>query len=303
MNWFLIALLSPALHGLTNHIDKYLLSKYFKGSDSAALLIFSSIFGVFILPLIILIEPDVFNIEASHTFLLLVGGVMYTVCLIPYFYALSKDEASVVVPLFQTVPIFGYILAFLVLGETLTREQILASFLIILGAITLSLNLDERRPKLKKTIFFSMLISSLLAAFGGLIFKFVAIEEGFWTSSFWIYIGYAIVGLFLLIFTKVYRLKFLKLIRTNKISILAVNSLNETLFIIGALGLAFASLLAPLALVLTVDGLQPLFVFTYGVIITLFFPNLGKESLVRKNLIQKTIALSAILLGAYLLNT
>ena len=31
MNWFLIALLPPALWSVTNHFDKYLLSKFFKG--------------------------------------------------------------------------------------------------------------------------------------------------------------------------------------------------------------------------------------------------------------------------------
>jgi len=91
-------------------------------------------------------------------------------------------------------------------------------------------------------------------------------------------------------------------IHRNKLSILTVNSFNEILFIIGALGMTFASLLAPLALVLVVDGLQPFFVLVYGIIITLFLPKLGEESLLKKDLIQKIIAILVIVVGTYFLN-
>ena len=291
MSWFFIALLSPVLHAAANHIDKYLLSRYFKGGGTATLIIFSSIFGLVVLPFIVLIEPNVLDITPSHALLLLLSGIIYTVYLIPYFYALNQDEASIVVPLFQTVPIFGYILAYFVLGETLNNQQIFASLLIISGAVFLSLDLNQKRLTIKKNIFLAMLLSSFLVALGALIFKFVAIQETFWVSSFWNYIGYAIVGSFLLTFIKSYRKQFLKVIHRNKLSILTVNSFNEILFIIGALGMTFASLLAPLALVLVVDGLQPFFVLVYGIIITLFLPKLGEESLLKKDLIQKIIAI------------
>jgi len=186
MSWFFIALLSPVLHAAANHIDKYLLSRYFKGGGTATLIIFSSIFGLVVLPFIVLIEPNVLDITPSHALLLLLSGIIYTVYLIPYFYALNQDEASIVVPLFQTVPIFGYILAYFVLGETLNNQQIFASLLIISGAVFLSLDLNQKRLTIKKNIFLAMLLSSFLVALGALIFKFVAIQETFWVSSFWL---------------------------------------------------------------------------------------------------------------------
>jgi len=61
MNWFLIALVPPALWAITNHFDKYLLSKYFKGGGVGALMVFSSIIGVCLLPVIYWLHPEVIN--------------------------------------------------------------------------------------------------------------------------------------------------------------------------------------------------------------------------------------------------
>ena len=53
MNWLFIALLPPILYAFTNHLDKFLLSKYFKGGHVGTLVLFSSLFCVFALPVII----------------------------------------------------------------------------------------------------------------------------------------------------------------------------------------------------------------------------------------------------------
>lgn len=302
MSWFFFALLSPVLHAAGNHIDKFLLSKYLKNSDSAVLIIFSSLFGLVVFPFIALFHPTVLQVDWKNATLLLICGIVFVLYLIPYFFALNRDEASIVAPLFQTVPIFGYIMAYFVLGESLSSRQILASILIITGAIILSLDIDEKRPKLKKEIFFAMLLSSFLLALGSLIFKFVAIKESFWVSSFWNYMGYSIVGICLLLFVKKYRINFIRLFKTNSIQIISINSLNEILFIVGTLGMTFASLLAPLALVLVVDSFQPFFVFVYGILITLFFTKIGKESLLKKHLIQKIFGIVVIFLGTFFLN-
>lgn len=64
----------------------------------------------------------------------------------------------------------------------------------------------------------------------------------------------------------------------------------------------FATLLAPLALVWVVNGFQPFFVLLYGVIITLFFPKFGTESLLKKHLVQKVVAILIMFVGVLLLN-
>ncbi len=301
MNWFLIALVTPFLDGALSHIDKHLLSKYFKSKGAGALLIFSSLIGMFVFPVIYLFQPNVINIEYKQAILLIVNGFLGALLFLPYFYALEKDEASIVLPLYQTEPIFGYILAYFVLGETLTITQISASLLIIIGAVFLALDLSEKKPKFKKDIFWLITASSFLYAFTRLIFKFVAIKGSFWTTIFWQYVGLGIAGVLIYMLVTPYRKQFLTVLKINKLPVLGLNMLSEIIHVGSTFALHFATLLAPLALVQVVVGFQPFFVFVFGVLITLFLPKFGTESMIRKHLIQKIIAIAIMFAGTILL--
>jgi len=281
MSWFFIALFAPALWSVTNHIDKYLIGKYFRGTGTGALIVFSSLIGLFVLPFILLFQVNVLDIKPLNALLVMGGSAVALLAILIYLYSLKKDEASIVVPLFQTIPVFSYVLAYIVLGETLTSRQMLGAVLVILGAISISFDLTEKKPKFKSVVFFLMLVSSFLSAFSGLIFKFVAVQNGFWTTSFWGYVGDTLVGIFLLLFIRAYRDQFISVIKRSKVPIIGLNALNEIINVIASLCIKFASLLAPLALVWVVNGFQPFFVFIYGVILTLFFPKLGTESLLK----------------------
>jgi len=303
MKWFLIAISSPALWSITNYIDKYLISKYFKNSGTGALIIFSSIIGLFVLPFILIFQPNVLEISPLQAMTIIFSSIISIIAILIYLYALKKDEASIVVPLFQTIPIFAFILGYFFLHEVLTYRQIIGSLIIILGGISLSLDLNNKIPKLKTTILFLMLLSSFFIALSGLIFKVVAIETNFWTTSFWGYIGDVLMGIFFIVAIKSYRVEFLKVIQKNKLPIIGLNALNEILNVIASLTFRFVTLLAPLALVWTVNGFQPFFVFLYGVLITIFFPQLGAESLAKKHIIQKIITIIIMFIGTYILNT
>jgi len=303
MNWLIIALLSPALWAASSHIDKYLIEKYFKGRGVGALIIFSSIIGVFVLPFILLFEPKPFNISFAQLILIIFSSVISILAILIYLYALKKDEASIVVPLFQTIPIFAFILGYLFLGEILSHRQIAGGLLIILGGLGLSLDLKEKVPRLKSNIFFLMLLASLLIAISGLLFKVVAVEANFWTATFWAYAGEILMGAIFLVFIKSYRVEFWQVIQINKLAVLSLNAFNEVINVIATLIFRFVILLAPLALIWAINGLQPLFVFLFGVILTLFFPNLEKESLAKKNVIQKIFTILIMFLGTYFLYT
>src|ERR1039458_2519080 len=143
-NWFCISLIAPVLWTIVNHIDKYLLSKYFKGNGIGAIFLFSSLFSVFVLPGILIFEPSiVLCISVPDIVILLLVGVMSAVAFLLYLYALDIEEASVVIPLLQLIPVFAYFLSYLILGERLNKVQILAALIVILGIVILSLEFDE----------------------------------------------------------------------------------------------------------------------------------------------------------------
>jgi hypothetical protein len=77
--------------------------------------------------------------------------------------------------------------------------------------------------------------------------------------------------------------------------------LNEGLYIIGNVVVAFAYLLAPIGLVLLTESFQPIFVFALGIFFTFFFPKVATEKIYARHILQKVIAICITGLGTYLL--
>lgn len=206
-------------------------------------------------------------------------------------------------PLFQLIPVFSYVLAYLVLGETLVIYQILGGVFIVGGAIGISLDLsDGKKIKFKKEVFWLMMLSSVIFALNFLFFKYFAIQSNFWFTSFWEYVGFAIFAVLIMLFVKSYRAQFVDVLRNNKVTVLGLNGANEIINIIAKISFNFASLLTPVTLVWVVNGLQPFFVFVYGVLLTLFFPKISQENISKKVLSQKLLAIIVMFIGAYIIN-
>jgi uncharacterized membrane protein len=301
MNWLVIAMIAPFLWAISNFIDKFLVSKYFK-SNTGTLIIYSCLIGFPVAILIALFKPSVLNLSLATGLLLIFNGFLFIIYLFPYLKALGKADTSIVVPIFQSVSVFSYFLAYFVLGEILNFIQILGSLLIIFGAIGISIKFYEKKIYLTKDILFLQLLASLLVALNTLFFKFFAKDLDFWTVSFWQYSGFVIFGLILLIFVKSYRKDFIISFKRNKSIIISLNVLNEIINIIGVIIFSFATLLAPLTLVWVINGLQPVFVFLIGILLTIFFPHLIKEELNKRILFQKILFILLMFIGAYLLN-
>ncbi len=303
MNWFLVALITPVAHAAVNHIDKYLLSKYVRNGHVGSLVLFSSLFALISLPFIIALDPTVFSISLTSIGLLLLNGVFLVFAYIFYFYALNEDETSIVAPLFQLIPIFGFVIGYFLLGENLTGNQIAGSIVIIGGALLLSLNFNNPRLAIRGKMLFYMIAASLFYAVNGVLFKFATEDaQRFLPSLFWDFLGKGLFGIVIFFTIKSYRVQFLRLLKNNNVAILGLNSVNEVIGIIGEVAVVYAVLLAPVALVQVVSGFQPLFVFIFGIALTLLFPRISKESLAKQDLTQKFVGILAIIIGTIAIN-
>jgi len=175
---------------------------------------------------------------------------------------------------------------------------------VIVGAIGISLHLtDDKKIQFRKGAFWLMMLSSLLFALNFILFKYFAVQSSFWLTSFWEYVGFAIFAFLLMIFVKSYREQFISVMKTNKVFVLGLNGANEVVNIIAKISFNFASLLTPITVTLIVNGFQPFFVFAYGIILTLFFPNVVQEDIRKKVLIQKILSIVVMFVGTYFLNS
>jgi uncharacterized membrane protein len=302
MNWLLAALLAPFFWSIANHIDKFLLNKHFKGIGKEALILYSTLFGVVVFPVAFIFDHSVFSVGLINIIVLIIGGCLSAVAVYFYLFALEDEETSIVAPFMQITPVFGFMLGFLLLKETLNLGQIIGSLIVVLGAFILSLEISElQNIKFKKKIMWLMILNCLAFAGYEILFKFVAVEKGFWVSTFWEYVGLFAFGFFLFASSRKHRTDFLFLIKRHNWKLFSINITNESLTIIGNMFGNFALLLAPAALVMTVAGYQPIFVFLGSIVLTTFFPRIAKENISFKHLLHKSLAILVVFLGTFIM--
>jgi drug/metabolite transporter (DMT)-like permease len=297
--WLLFAFLGPVAWAVSTHIDKYLVDRYFRGADTAVLMLFTALIGVVMLPFIWWFEPGVFAASPKSIAVMTAAGVMYIASMLFYLRAIQSEEASVVAPMFQLTTIFSFVLAWAMLGETLNLKTGAGAVLILGGVLFVSLDSDFRLKSMKSRVALGMVACTFILALANVIFKFYAVKDDFWTTTFWTFVGEALFGLVLLMRGR-YRRQCAGLLRTHVGALLGVNGANELINLGGGLGVRYATMLAPVALVSAVSSTTTLFVFAIGSLLSWLAPRLSREDISRAGLTRKAIAAAVVSAGVVL---
>lgn len=302
LNWFFLSLVATFLWALVNLVDKYLVVNYSgKERSSGSLVLFSSLVGVAACFFIGIFTHGIFAISLLDKALLISIGAFSICWIILYLFTLEIEDVSAAVPWMLTIPVFGYILSYFFLGETLMRMQLLGAGVIFFGAIILSVDFSKIHILFKKRVALYMLLACLIYAINGVIFKFIASADSFWIASFWEYLGLGLGGIFIFLFIGNYRQDFISNIRTSGKFIFSVNIGSEITTIIGNLLTNYALLLAPVALVYMIGSFQPVMVLLLTFFSTKFWPKIIRENFSHKIIIPKIIAITFMLVGSVIL--
>lgn len=293
--WLLFAFLGPVCWAVSTHIDKYLVDRYFHDSDTAVLMLFTALTGVALLPVIWWIEPTILQPSLGAIAVMTVSGILYMGAMLFYLRAIQSEEASVVAPLFQASTLFTFLLGYLFLHERLGTMQILGGALIIGGALGLSVQGRGSAGRFNARLVLLMLAATFVLALSTVLFKFFAVRGDFWTTTFWTFSGEGLFGLALLC-RPGYRRQLIELFRRSPGAVAGINAANELINLGAGLGVRYAALLAPVALVSAISSTTTLFVFAIGILLTVLFPRFGREDLSIRNLVKK--GLGALLIAA-----
>jgi drug/metabolite transporter (DMT)-like permease len=299
--WLLFAFSGPVLWAVSTHIDKYLLERYFKSTPVLILLIFTALAGALILPFIWFYKPQVLAVLVEDIAVMLVSGILYMTAMTFYLQALQTEEASTVAPLFQASPLFAFLLGYLFLGETLTPRQIAGALMIVAAAFSLSFGPSLRMEAMNTRLLVLMMACTFVLALSSVIFKIFAVKDEFWTTVFWTYAGEALFGIAVLAIPGYVR-QLVSLLRENPAAIAGINAANELINLGAGLGVRYALLFAPLALVSAISSTTPIFVFAFGIALTFTFPSHGREDLSSRNLLRKGAAALLAACGVVLIN-
>lgn len=290
MNWVFFAILAPALWSITNLFDKYLLEKhvpnvyvylFFTGVLNLLVLLGIPFLGFAIPPIPILI-------------IALIAGALFNYQILPYLKALTIEEASRVVPLYQLSPVFVLILSFLFLHEHLTSHELLAFPLLVLGGFLVSLKRVEGVFHISKAFFF-MLLAAFLFSLHVLTSKYVYLNMNFYQGFTWISIGGFISALPLLLSKQTRKDTALFFRKSSMVKGAMV--VNELVNLGAVISLQLALAAGPSPLVIALGGTQPFFVLLFTLLTSLTLPQLIKEETKMHIVFHKAIALAIIFIG------
>jgi drug/metabolite transporter (DMT)-like permease len=298
--WLLYAFSGPILWALSTHIDKFLVDKYFRHNDTAVLMVFTALLGVLALPVIWFFDPKVLGLSLTATMVMTLSGILYMGAMLFYLRAIQTEEASVVAPLFQANTLFTFVLGILILHELPRWQQLVGAGLVIAGALGLSLDKKLHLRSFKPRLVLLMLAATFAVALSSVVFKFFAVRDEFWSTTFWTFVGEGLFGGAILALPK-YRKQFMTLFRKNPGAVIGVNAANELINLGGGLGVRYASLLAPVALVSAISATTTFFVFLFAILLTVFFPKIGREELSARNVVQKALGGLLIMAGVVLI--
>lgn len=300
MTWLFFALLAPALFALINYIDKYLLGKFM--SDYNGILAYTGITG-FVMGCIFWIVGGFPILSLRDAAIVISTGIITIWSLYIYFKALSEEETSIIIILFQAIPVFVLILSYLFLKEFISSSQLLGFVVIISVSTLVSLQTEGKGNKFKFTFsksLFLILIYDLMTAGASILIKFALHVNSFVHVISYEGWGIGIGALVLYIIFPSIRRSFLKTITTLPKKALIILFGNEIVYVAARSSMFFAFSIGPLALVRVLSSTQVFFGLIYGWILTLIAPKIFKEDISTKGIIKKVIAVIILFFGIWL---
>lgn len=291
--WFLLALFAPALFALIAIIDDNLLRNVYRSPHFGAII--SGFFALLPLTALIFIDISVPNLLIG--FLGLSTGFLTIIYYYFYFRGLEVEVPSVVIALFSLTPAIVPFLAYFILNESLTKGQYLGFSLILFSSFAISA-IDIRKFKFSKALY--------LVGFGALIFAIVSIIQkyiynsvDFWTGYMLFSLGMGLGAIYLSIFTKGGSKFFSEFRKIYKKWIL-VFLLVELLGISAEFMINLAISQGPVSLVRVMEGIQPVYVLLFAIILFPFLPKFFREA-AEGNKGRKFFLMVLMIAGLYLI--
>ena len=229
----------------------------------------------------------------------ILSGFTFVASVFFYFLALDQDEASRVVPAIGSlVPVFTFVLSFLILGERLKGELFLGFLLLVLGGILVEFrSVFSFFSRSTFSVFSYEAAAALFSASSAVSLKYAFLGTDDFSAFLWSRFGFVAAALPFLFFRSV-RQEF-------TFSGLKLRVTGDNWWFLGSrilggimpLVLTAAIALGSVTLVTSVQGAQYGFLFILALIFSYRWPQIFGEEFNKKIIVQKSIALVFIVLG------
>lgn len=331
MSWIIFTLLTAVIWSFVNIVDKHVIGHEFRDPIVATVLKNAVMFAV--LTLATIIAGQGVNTNPLDIILLMIAGALVSSIVYYYYRSLSSSDVSNVVPVFSTRALFTLVLGAAFLGERFETLTYAGIFLLVLGAVMISVKSNGNKRFTLNVAIGSALLVAVFAAIRSVLVKFVVEVQPVWPFLFWIGLGMALTTVpilmshhrhvkaqmkkrleadirppvlqrFAILISKVKLLFHAKkpILTPAQVGIehLVVNDVFDSL---GYLSLLIAISLGPVTLVNAVLETRPLMVFILATLLSVFYPSYLKEELTVQALAKKFVGTLLVIGGVILVAT
>ena len=292
--WFIFAFISQALWSFNNVVDKYILTN--KLRDPSSYNILTMLFDIVPISLYLLILPVNFS---PALILGVFAGLLTVVALQLFNEGIMKEEASRMVSLVYTSPIFVVFMSVIFLNEVVTFNNYLGIGLVVIGAILISTKNSGHKLVLSKIVVIALL-SAFVFALSTILSDSGLGYMTYWQFWFWACFG-SFIGALIMLIHPVLRKKFKRSMESIRLKTLGLAFLTCIVFYIAQLSFFFAISMGPVSLVASVLSLEPLVTLVFATLVTIYNPKLVREIINKNEFSKKLVAIVLSLVGVYLI--
>ena len=308
MSWLILVAIAVIFDVFRIYTDNYISDVYFKGRDVASQKMFSAygktIFSVLVLAIVGFSFSD---FEPAAIGLLLLAGALSSLSEIPYYIALGIDDSTNIGIFMQLAPVLYLILGWLFLGDTFSPFQLIAIAIILIAPILIVVTSRKRSRKIKLHAALLAFLYILIAVIGNLLFVNVngdnlnthLLVEGITITI----LGTGLTdGLTMLCLPK-WRKRYRRVLENSKRKVLIPLAASMTVGFVKSFAYRASLVLAPaVALASAVaDSGEPIAIFFMGIVLTLIWPNFGREKLTKKTVLVHLTATLIVVAGIILM--
>lgn len=305
MNWLFLVLITVIFDSSRIFIDNYISDYYFKGHGAVSQKFFYG-YAFVIFSIIVLIITGIDFSYPTALLLFIASGVLTSFAGIPYYRALELDNSTNLGIFIQLAPVLYLVLGWLFLGETLSLLQFVSFAIILSAPLLIILTTRKRSRKTKIKAVFYAFVYVFIAVIGNLIFvkqNAVAENLNFFTEMAFLFLGKGIGNLIIIYTHPKWRRRFLSIFDSSHKKVLrpllcsGVAGITKDFTYRAALTLAPSVALASAAS----DSATPIVIFFMGLLLTLLWPNFGREKLQRRTILVHFIATVLVVAGIILM--
>ena len=305
MNWLIFVILAVVSDSLRIFIDNYVSDVYYKGRLAVSQKLFSgyalAIFGLLILAITGFNFSGIDTLTAS---LFIASGLIAGFAGIPYYRALELDDSTNIGIFTQLAPVLYLIFGWFLLDQSFSPLQLVAFFIILSAPFLIILTTRKRSRKIKIKAVVNAFLYVLIAVIGNVLFvKINNDSQSLFTIIPLVLIGNGIANLLIVYFSPKLLHRYREVNKKSHYKVLRPLFINSIVRVVQQFTYMGALITAPTIAIASVssDSAEPIVIFFMGLLLTLIWPNFGREKLQRKTVLVHLIATVLVVVGIILL--